>query len=1540
MKIEKLNKWADLLLDTGKGNNLINFKDSKSMTAEVVAPDANTLFDKTEHAITFEVYDAFLGNEGDEYFYVDRVLDENGNKKQLTKEEYLQKYLPKLPKSQLLFYNIINKPEQALKNIKKKAQTVLEETGVNTAYLAFGFVHWAEKETPNEILKAPILLKAVSIQNESTIEPFYIKVIDDEIIVNPTFAFKLQNEYNITLPEFDEDEGYEAYLKKIEEIVTKLNWVVTNECKIGIFSFLKINMYRDLKDNAQKIVENNSVKVLLGEAGAESQLYSTSKNEANLLDLHNVVDADSSQAEAIQFAKEGKSFILQGPPGTGKSQTITNIVAECLMAGKKVLFVSEKLAALNVVYNKLKNVGLEEFCLELHSHKANKRQVIQELCHTLKLPKSGISNQADKEMRVKQEAQTQLDNYNTELHKVHQIINKSLYDLYENVSACRSATNLEFVICDIQSKGEEYFDIAQTTLKRYEDYIPSIGYDYHKNIWYGYTNTDYSYQTTMQLKNDLQDAIIFYKNLSNINKELKNKYDINNETIFQTNLFGKFLDLAKNSEFVVPALLELTAEKLPIETIEKMQILAKEILELKQIIDTNYDADIYNLDGKKYHKQLTKQFNKFFSRLFNREYKTIISNIRLCKKDAKKPKYNLAVEIMNNLKIYQQKTQEFNKLQNNIQKYLSPAFVGVNSNFGLLLEELNKLKEFAIAGINYANLAKLSQDEYFAEKEYLTNISNKLNNFVDNNSENQNRLHNNFDNNLFDIERTILLELIEKLENCLKNVDKLDNWCEFTKFVRKLKNLELQDFVDFAIQQNIKSEEILPAFKRAFYSQWIYFLLQQSPALLELTRIPHDETVDVFCQKDVLTFEINKAKIKAKLSNARPSLDMVAQGSSIAILLREAEKKRKQKGVRQLLSEIGELAMELKPCFLMSPLSVSTYLSPDMKFDLVVFDEASQIFPQDAIVAIYRGKQLIVVGDSKQMPPTNFFTDIVDVENNDMADDVTDFESILDLCSATFPQRRLKWHYRSRYEELISFSNKSFYDNELVTFPSAKTAKEGCGVEYFHVDGTFARKTKTNLVEAEKVVDLVFENIKKYPNRSLGVVAFSVSQQGLIERVLNKRRRQDPSLEIYFKSDREEPFFIKNLETVQGDERDVIFFSTAYAKDEEGKLLLNFGPLNRDGGERRLNVAITRAKQNVKLVTSLRGIDIDLSRTKSTGARLFRDYLDYAENGSSTLTKDLNDNKFENVESEIVKELQEFLQENGYHAETNLGDSSLKIDVAVKQKDSDDYLFAIECDGLEYYNSKTVRDRDRLRKSNLERMGWKFYRLWSPDWFKNKAVEKERIIASIQEAENDLKKNFVKPKEQKIEQEEISFEEKLEVAHFEFPKYVMAKGISQKTINTNNEILRAVFQIVQVESPISEEWLLKRIVYMFEGRQKVTNVVRNKFDKIMKDCAYYGISRNNGYLYLDGQNIPLLRVPAKGDDAREIKYIEPHELARGMNMLLKQNVNAQKSGLFKLLANQLGYARLNPSMEEHFELALKLLDGTIEIDGDMLSIKN
>ena len=580
-------------------------------------------------------------------------------------------------------------------------------------------------------------------------------------------------------------------------------------------------------------------------------------------------------------------------------------------------------------------------------------------------------------------------------------------------------------------------------------------------------------------------------------------------------------------------------------------------------------------------------------------------------------------------------------------------------------------------------------------------------------------------------------------------MDMLDSWSHFSGLLSELAKRQALPFVDGAIRHNIGTKHLAQAFQKQFYAQWIDAILSGSPALAAFHRVSQDRAVCVFSEKDKKHFEINKSKIRAILSANRPSTDLVASGSALAVLLREGAKKRKQKSIRTLFLETGELVQRLKPCFLMSPLSVSTFLAPDsMHFDVVIFDEASQIFPQDAIGAIYRAGQLIVVGDSRQMPPSNFFNASAVAEADDGDEAVTDFESILDVCQASMKQVRLRWHYRSRCEQLIAFSNKNFYDGRLVTFPSPRADTPGQGVDYYHTDGIFDRKTHTNRKEAEFVVGLIFRNIEKYPERSLGVVAFSVAQQELIEKLLTKQRQRMPEKEYFFNNEKE-PFFVKNLETVQGDERDTIIFSVAYGRDAQGRLLHNFGPLNRQGGERRLNVAITRAKYNVQVVCAMHSTDIDLKRTSSDGVRLLREYLDFAENGTLGPVCAAKAHTFETEDTSLEQEVCDFLRARGFAVDQKIGCSGMPIDLGVRRSGMmsparmpldmealgmTEYVLAIECDGENYRALKNARDRDRLRRENLERMGWSFYRIWSTDWFRSKMAEQERLLEAVSEA--------------------------------------------------------------------------------------------------------------------------------------------------------------------------------------------------------------
>ena len=1536
MKTEKLKRWAELLLDTGKRNNLINFHEVKAGTVEIVLPDFSALLERAEHSAKFEVFDPKIEGAEDEVYGFERI-----DPYKLSRDGYISAYGGKLRKSgQILIYNAWYNPVKVLRNIAKKANAAIEETGVNIAYIAFGFINWRESDT-SPAMKAPVLLAPIKIENASAARPYYLTV-SDEIVVNPAFSFKMKSEFGFALPEYDEDETVEVYLAKISALTAVAGWKVTTECRISVFSFQKINMHEDIKENTEKILKNPNVRALLGETaaiGSNADARLKALGADGFIGLHNVVDADSSQSEAIELARRGVSFVLQGPPGTGKSQTITNIIAECLANGKKVLFVSEKLAALNVVYEKLKKAGFEEFCMQLHSHKANRRDFTAELCRTLKLRKSTVSENAKRELDSLLSAKRKLDGYTRELHRKRPVINDSLYGLYERLSECASFESTDFVISEIRSKGEEYISEAEKYLSRYAEYVPSVGYDYRKNVWFGYGVKDCTYESSIRTAADLKTVSELLKTLGDITGFLREKYGLEATSISSVLKLNEFLRFISRAEYFSPAMLKADLPSLK-ETVENLKQLSGEILKLRFTLDGAFGEEIYSLDGKEMHEKLTARFGGALPRVFSAEYKRMIRALTACKRDKKTVKYPLAVSAAKDLAAYSETLEKFENKAEEIKEYLSPAFRGVNSDFDALSREIRLFADIRLTRKNFGILPEVKKEEYPQITRELTRINDRLDKAFRTAERSLERISSDFLKTLYNVKEQPIDKLSEKISGCIDNFAMLENWCGFYRLLLKLNRLELLKFIHHAISRKIPANRFSAVFKKAFYTQWTDVIWHESPTVMNLSRVPHDEAVKAFKEKDELTFEINKAVIKAKLSALRPSADMVAQGSAMAILLREGERKRKQKGIRTLIGETGELIQTLKPCFLMSPLSVSTYLGADTLFDVVVFDEASQIFPQDALGAIYRGKQLIVVGDSKQMPPTDFFTAVAESEEDENApEDVSDFESVLDLCSAAFPQRRLKWHYRSRYEQLIAFSNKNFYDGDLVTFPSPVLKGEGIGVESFYVNGCFDRATKTNRAEAEKVVELVFENIRKYPERSLGVVAFGIAQQNLIDRLITKRREADTSYEYFFRPDAPEPFIVKNLETVQGDERDTVIFSIGYAKDASGKLLMNFGPLNREGGERRLNVAVTRAKKNVRLVTSMRYGDIDLTRTNSEGARLLREYLKYAAQGETLAPAPAPAviNAFEREESYLEKEIFGFLTAKGYGAKTKLGSSACKIDIAVKANGAENYSVAVECDGKNYGAYLSTRDRDRLRGQILENMGWKYYRVWSTDWIRNPAVEKERLIAAIDGA-NPLDGANNQPAPPPFPSKSSGFEEFAAEKKFEFPKYTIVNA-EEVARQYDFGFFETVLSILETEAPLSEEWLLKRIPVLF-GRKKVTAPVREGFLARMSGAEKFGIERRGGFLYLAGKEIPVLRVPENlNGEIRDIEYICAEELALGIKELLRLNRSAEKNGLFRLLLNQLGHTRADDASVEKLEEALALLNGEIEIRGDIISLK-
>lgn len=620
---------------------------------------------------------------------------------------------------------------------------------------------------------------------------------------------------------------------------------------------------------------------------------------------------------------------------------------------------------------------------------------------------------------------------------------------------------------------------------------------------------------------------------------------------------------------------------------------------------------------------------------------------------------------------------------------------------------------------------------------------------------------------------------LEFLQCCRDNIEGLGQYRRFSEIIQRMGILGLSEYVTRIIDNKVSANQIESCFKKQYYTWRFLQIAADNPVLGEFVAQQHEEMIAKFQDLDRQIIKVTADRIK-KLHWGRAPIAYGGQRKNAQekILKYQSSKQKGLWPVRKLFEQIPSLLLALKPCLLMSPLSISTYLPSSnlIQFDLVIFDEASQVRTEEGIVAMYRGKQVIVCGDSDQMPPTNFFASVQQdgISQDDEEDD--QFGSILDECKAiSFPERLLNWHYRSRHQDLIAFSNSEIYGNRLVVFPACEREAENLGVEFVYVpNGVYARGiSQTNIIEAQKVVERIFQHFDEYGEaRTLGVIAFSVNQSHCIKDEL-ERHLKDPIIaakyDKYLQNDRLNGFFVKNLENVQGDERDVIFLSVCYAKDAAGVFHQQFGPLSKEGGYRRLNVAITRARYKMVVVSSIRAADIALIGCDSAssdplkGGRLLYKYLSYAENGINSLAiKNPGGGTFENIFEEAVIET---IKKWQYEVVPQVGVSLYRIDIGILDpQDKSRFLIGIECDGKTYHSGENARTRDRLRQDILEGLGWDFHRVWSTEWFYDNKNATQKLLAAIKASEEKaarkrehraLAKRVVVPPEVKIVEVDI-----------------------------------------------------------------------------------------------------------------------------------------------------------------------------------------
>jgi len=577
--------------------------------------------------------------------------------------------------------------------------------------------------------------------------------------------------------------------------------------------------------------------------------------------------------------------------------------------------------------------------------------------------------------------------------------------------------------------------------------------------------------------------------------------------------------------------------------------------------------------------------------------------------------------------------------------------------------------------------------------------------------------------------------LIGRNQRALDNGEALKSWLDYVRAHDQMKALGLARLATSIEKNELSIEKIEDAYQAGIFDLLAREILSEDPELWSFSGKSQEALQESFIDVDNklkhlqcehIAWKIDQKKIPTGCRSAR-----VSGLTEKNLLDHECSLQRPRTPIRQLLLRAGEALAALKPCFMMGPMSVAQYLEPGgIRFDLVVMDEASQIKPQDALGAIARGAQLVVVGDPKQLPPTNFFDRVVDQEEDDPTAIEVE-ESILDATRPVFPCRRLRWHYRSQHESLIAFSNNAFYESDLILFPSPYRQTEEYGVQYSRVqDGCFVNRR--NIEEAKTIAGAVREHFRTHPGETLGVIAMSAGQRLQIERAIETLAKDDPAFQTWLEEDtgRSEALFVKNLENVQGDERDVIYISMTYGPHEPGgKVFQRFGPINHDNGWRRLNVLFTRARRRMHVFSSMGSDDIAAGPTSSRGVQALRDFLMYCETGRHSKTNVLSDLE---AQSDFEIAVMEALRDRGFECVARVGIAGFFIDVAVLDPGNQDrYLMGIECDGPTYHCAKSTRDRDRLRQTILERLGWNIRRIWSPDWFKNPHGELESILNEL-----------------------------------------------------------------------------------------------------------------------------------------------------------------------------------------------------------------
>lgn len=1559
----KLHEARDTLIDRNLRNKLVNcpLKSGRARHIRVVdeSPD--------------EVFRSLLGGKREFVFAAGRGVDEPRSdepeldlvgwvppEEEPGVEGVARRHRDNALQTQLTAEGL----QKRLTAIYYEAREVEEEQGVNVLYLALGFLKWFEDGRSEVERFAPLVLLPVELTREGARERFKLKIRDEDLYTNVSLRIWLAEQHAIELPELpDNDEWTPSHYFDLVRASIKdaPRWeVLDGEILLSFFSFNKFMLWRDLDPrnwpSAESLLDHKVLRTLLAPAEEsptpEPPVIPHDERVDKvfkLSELMYVLDADSSQTTAIQTALAGRNVVIQGPPGTGKSQTIANIIASAIAQGKSVLFVAEKLAALQVVFERLKNVGLGHLCLELHSRKASKRQVLRQLKESL---------DASTPPKVPSDLKNTLDRHAADLwshsDRMHRPLSPSGFTPFDIIGRIcrlrdRSIALPDFRVRDIERASREDLDRTLKTCEELEAMLALSGVP-AKHPWRDCEREPINpldqqrlAQLTQQVVQALQGVLVVIKAVWPLVRPTP-QADLASLPVSHLDGVAAALEIASRKPPVPTEVLCSSRWASDLTSLDTLVACARSLAEIQRSLDAVFVPAAWNLDWTGVRADIAANGQSLF-RVFRGSYRQALRTLRgACK--AFPTTYEARVwsldAIIEGARLRSELAQRATELRGELGSLIDALPGG-----WLQLEALASWLRTAITvepDLSIRNPRLLGWSDNpgnWAAK--LRDVSAKVTaatlavtSFV--------KLA---DNRLLQAEGRLdwtLVELVARANGWSTGIELYNQWPPARDGMRWLHSVTEGDFARRCYAGNVPASEIADRVNLTAFEQLWHVAVSADPELSRADGTLLSKTVQQFRDLDRRRIRAAAEEVSKRHHDQKPTGTVGDMG----VIRAELNKVRKHLPVRRLIEVAGHAIQQLKPTFLMSPLSVAQYLAPGKSsFDLLLIDEASQIRPADALGAVVRAQQVVVVGDAKQLPPTNFFNRLVadedDVstlgeaaEGEDGSAPLGAMESILSLCDAMFSSREmLAWHYRSQHPGLIAVSNRNFYDSKLLLPPSviAERAADGLGVVFHRTPaGGYERgRGATNVIEAEIVADAVCRFARENPEKTLGVGTFSVAQRDVIRDRIDARRRENPELEPFFSTNKLKPFFVKNLESIQGDERDVTFISVGYGRDKDGRLTQNFGPINSDGGERRLNVLISRARERCEVFSPISADDIDVSSRKP-GTVALREFLQYAEKGYF----DVPTRTAKTFDSDFEECVAEFLRSRGLTVHPQVGMAGFYIDLGIIDPAKPSrYLLGVECDGATYHSSRSARDRDRLRQEILESRGWTIHRIWSTDWFHRRKQEENKLLDAVTKASSSparrpppapppaAERPMPAPPQQGAAPELPRAGSPYKEASF---RVKPDKAPHEASVA---EVADAMYRIIQIEGPIHQEEACRRLASVW-GLDRAGNRIRDAGLRALASLqAKCSCTSDQGFWTV--QPPPQITVrdrsEAESSSLRRAESLPPAEIHTAALEVLSENGRVHRDDLVVEIARRFGFQRTGEDLRSVIDAALQTLVG-------------